>query len=183
MGTYRSRLRRSGNVVEDSLFSSESKKTTFLPGIGVSWKRPAGEWYANAVRIRAVNFSDIQINNLGVVVDPDVADNEVPMSTWAFGCLTKNGPLMPVHLFFGTRVESACWPHHSDRSGRKTSAVAPICPMPKPPVWNVLQVVGLFCPTVTSPPFWAQLLGCIAVMEKGNSRRLKATKLNSFLGP
>ena len=77
-GTYREVvLDGAGNVVEDSLFSSESskKRHVFLPGIGVSWKRPAGEWYANAVRnFRAVNFSDIQINNLGVVVDPDIAD-------------------------------------------------------------------------------------------------------------
>ena len=66
-----------GNVVEDSLFTSVSEKVrdVFLPGFGVSWKRPAGEWYANAVRnFRAVNFSDIQINNLGVVVDPDITD-------------------------------------------------------------------------------------------------------------
>ena len=77
-GTYREVvLDGAGNVVEDSLFRSESRKErqVFLPGLGVSWKRPAGEWYANAVRnFRAVNFSDIQINNLGVVVDPDITD-------------------------------------------------------------------------------------------------------------
>ena len=66
-----------GNVIEDSLFTSESdnERQVLLPGLGVSWKRPSGEWYANAVRnFRAVNFSDIQINNLGVVVDPGIED-------------------------------------------------------------------------------------------------------------
>ena len=77
-GTYREvYLDLAGNVVDDSLFASESdnRREIFLPGVGVSWKRPAGEWYANAVRnFRAVNFSDIQINNLGVVVDPEISD-------------------------------------------------------------------------------------------------------------
>ena len=77
-GTYREVIfDGAGNVVEDSLLESESTKRRqiFLPGLGVSWKRPSGEWYANAVRnFRAVNFSDIQINNLGVVVDSLISD-------------------------------------------------------------------------------------------------------------
>ena len=77
-GTYREVIYDgAGNVVEDSVFQStnEKRRTVLLPGVGVSWKRPAGEWYGNAVRnFRAVNFSDIQITNLGVVVDPDIGD-------------------------------------------------------------------------------------------------------------
>ena len=60
-----------------TLFSRVKVTTSVrcLPGLGISWKRPSGEWYANAVRnFRAVNFSDIQINNLGVVVDPNIED-------------------------------------------------------------------------------------------------------------
>ena len=77
-GTYREVIYDgAGNVVEDSVFqsSNEKRRRVLLPGIGVSLKRPRGEWYGNAVRnFRAVNFSDIQINNLGVVVDPDIGD-------------------------------------------------------------------------------------------------------------
>lgn len=77
-GTYREVIfDGAGNVIEDSLFesSNEKRRSVLLPGVGFSWKRPNGEWYANAVRnFRAVNFSDIQINNLGVVVDPNIDD-------------------------------------------------------------------------------------------------------------
>ena len=44
--------------------------------MGFSLKTPNdAEFYGNAVaNYRAVNFSDIQIQNLGVVVDPDITD-------------------------------------------------------------------------------------------------------------
>lgn len=67
-----------GGVVEDSLFSSYERRSrgVLLPGIGFSWLAGRGvEVYGNAVaNYRAINFSDIQLNNLGVVVDPNIRD-------------------------------------------------------------------------------------------------------------
>lgn len=67
-----------GGIVEDSLFSSYERRSrgVVLPGMGFSWLTARGtEVYGNAVaNYRAINFSDIQLNNLGVVIDPDIAD-------------------------------------------------------------------------------------------------------------
>ena len=68
-----------GNFIEDSVFTPDpkvNKRAFMLPGLGFSYKCSNGaELYGNAVaNYRAINFSDIQIQNLGVVVDPDIAD-------------------------------------------------------------------------------------------------------------
>ncbi len=69
-----------GNVLLDSIIDSNNKNArhVFLPGIGFSFKMDdGGEIYGNAVaNYRAVNFSDIQIQNLGVVVDPNISDEK-----------------------------------------------------------------------------------------------------------
>lgn len=69
-----------GNVLLDSIIDSYNKNVRhiFLPGIGFSFKMDdGGEIYGNAVsNFRAVNFSDIQIQNLGVVVDPNISDEK-----------------------------------------------------------------------------------------------------------
>lgn len=78
-GSYREFiLDGAGNIIEDSLFTSSQSRNrhVMLPGIGFSWKPSIQkEWYGNAVRnYRAINFSDIQLQDLGVMVDPDIQD-------------------------------------------------------------------------------------------------------------
>ena len=67
-----------GNIIEDSIFTSNKsfQRHVVLPGIGFSYKAfKKVEVYGNGVaNFRAINFSDIQIRNLGVVVDPDIND-------------------------------------------------------------------------------------------------------------
>lgn len=67
-----------GNIIEDSIFTSNRgfQRHVVLPGIGFSYKAFQNvEFYGNGVaNFRAINFSDIQIRNLGVVVDPDIND-------------------------------------------------------------------------------------------------------------
>lgn len=67
-----------GEIIEDSLFQDirSSQRTFLLGGIGLSWKPSSNlEVYANAVQnYRAINFSDIQVRGLGLVVDPDISD-------------------------------------------------------------------------------------------------------------
>ncbi|MAI22500.1 MAG: hypothetical protein CL828_00425 [Crocinitomicaceae bacterium] len=66
-----------GNFLEDSIFSTSDarNRVVFLPGIGFSWKEGTTEVYGNAVRnFRAINFSDIQLTGLGVVIDPNISD-------------------------------------------------------------------------------------------------------------
>ena len=67
-----------GNIIEDSIFTSNKsfQRHVVLPGIGFSYKAFKNvEVYGNGVaNFRAINFSDIQIRNLGVVVDPDIND-------------------------------------------------------------------------------------------------------------
>ena len=66
-----------GNFLEDSIFRTNDSRNrvVLLPGIGFSWKEGSTEVYGNAVRnFRAINFSDIQLTGLGVVVDPDISD-------------------------------------------------------------------------------------------------------------
>ena len=97
-GTYREVIYDgAGNVLEDSVFQStnEKRRTVLLPGVGVSWKRPTGEWYGNAVRnFRAVNFSDIQINNLGLSSTLTLATSVAPTSTWVIAPRMSRGPWM-----------------------------------------------------------------------------------------
>jgi len=67
-----------GNIIEDSIFTSNKgfQRHVVLPGIGFSYNALHNvEVYGNAVvNFRAINFSDIQIRNLGVVVDPNIND-------------------------------------------------------------------------------------------------------------
>lgn len=67
-----------GEVIEDSVFQDTraSQRSFVLAGIGLSWKSSANlEVYANAVQnYRAINFSDIQVRGLGLVVDPEIKD-------------------------------------------------------------------------------------------------------------
>ena len=67
-----------GNIIEDSVFTSNKgfQRHVVLPGIGFSYKAIRNvEIYGNAVvNFRAINFSDIQIRNLGVVIDPNIND-------------------------------------------------------------------------------------------------------------
>ena len=66
-----------GNVIEDTIFSSAKRniRSFLLPGLGFSFKHNDFELYGNAVsNYRAVNYSDIQINNLGVQIDPSLTD-------------------------------------------------------------------------------------------------------------
>ena len=69
-----------GNILEDSIFTSnkEFQRHVILPGIGFSYNAKNNlEVYGNAVvNFRAVNFSDIQIRNLGVVIDPNINDEK-----------------------------------------------------------------------------------------------------------
>ena len=67
-----------GNILEDSIFTETRSRArgVLLPGIGFSLKRPENaEIYGNAVsNYRAINFSDMQIRNLGVIVDSQIQD-------------------------------------------------------------------------------------------------------------
>ena len=78
-----------GNILEDSIFTETRSRVrgVLLPGIGFSLKRPENaEIYGNAVsNYRAINFSDMQIRNLGVVVDSQIQMNEVQTSILATG--------------------------------------------------------------------------------------------------
>lgn len=69
-----------GNILEDSIFTSNKdfQRHVVLPGIGFSYNTKNNkEVYGNAVaNFRAINFSDIQIRNLGVVVDPNINDEK-----------------------------------------------------------------------------------------------------------
>lgn len=68
-----------GNVIEDSVFSSlkRNRRSFLLPGLGFSYKHNDFELYGNAVsNYRAVNYSDIQLNNLGVQIDPSLTDEQ-----------------------------------------------------------------------------------------------------------
>lgn len=67
-----------GNILEDSVFTTSKSRSrgVLLPGIGFSLKRSDNaEFYGNAVaNYRAINFSDMQIRNLGIIVDPEIQD-------------------------------------------------------------------------------------------------------------
>lgn len=66
-----------GNVVEDSVFTQVERRARAvgLPGIGFSHKFQSLELYGNAVaNYRAINFSDIQLRNIGRQVDPNIRD-------------------------------------------------------------------------------------------------------------
>ena len=66
-----------GNVLEDSVFTQVERRTraVVLPGIGFSRKFNGIELYGNAVsNYRAINYSDIQLRNIGRQVDPNIRD-------------------------------------------------------------------------------------------------------------
>ena len=67
-----------GTIIDDTTFTDSRNRTRhfLLGGIGLSWKpSPHLEIYANAVQnYRAINFSDIQVQGLSVVVDPEISD-------------------------------------------------------------------------------------------------------------
>ena len=77
-GTFRSLVRDDvGNVLEDTLLSdSQTRVRDFvLLGIGLSYKTEAAESYFNAVQnYRAINFTDIQVRNRSLVIDPEIMD-------------------------------------------------------------------------------------------------------------
>ena len=90
-GTYYSAVQDgAGNLIEDTVFSSvkSSARNFLLPGLGFSFKHDDLEFYGNAVRnYRAVNYSDIQINNLGIQIDPSLTDERG--ANFDFGCRVK----------------------------------------------------------------------------------------------
>ena len=67
-----------GEIIEDSLIIDEqSKQRSFvLAGCGFSWKaKPTWELYGNVSQnYRAINFSDIQLRNVGLIIDPEIHD-------------------------------------------------------------------------------------------------------------
>lgn len=78
-GYYKQRVTdAAGNViVENRIEESTRRDRTFLiGGIGAAWKPASGmEWYANVSQnYRAINFSDLRIDNPNVVVDTNIQD-------------------------------------------------------------------------------------------------------------
>lgn len=77
-----------GTLLEDSVFTSSASRArhVVLPGLGCSWRpSPGFEIYANAVaNYRAINFSDIQLKDLGVIIDPNIRDERG--SNFDIGC-------------------------------------------------------------------------------------------------
>ena len=78
-GWYRNILTDlAGNIMLDTIYHTLDirKRSVILPGVSFSYKNNStAEFYANAVEnYRAINFSDIQIRNLGVVIDPEIED-------------------------------------------------------------------------------------------------------------
>ena len=71
-------LNGAGQIVDDTLYTdTRSRSRTFLlAGMGLSYQpEPHFELYANAVQnYRAINFSDIQVQGLSIVVDPNIQD-------------------------------------------------------------------------------------------------------------
>ena len=67
-----------GEIVDDTLYtdSRDRMRTFVLAGLGFSYQPSTRfELYANAVQnYRAINFSDIQVQGLSVVVDPNIQD-------------------------------------------------------------------------------------------------------------
>ena len=78
-GYYKQRvLDAAGNVVvENRIDESRGRQRAFLiGGVGAAWKPREGvEWYANATQnYRAINFSDLRIDNPNIVVDTNIQD-------------------------------------------------------------------------------------------------------------
>lgn len=71
-------LNGAGQIVDDTLYTDtrERARTFVLAGMGLSYQpSPDFELYANAVQnYRAINFSDIQVQGLSIVVDPNIQD-------------------------------------------------------------------------------------------------------------
>ncbi len=78
-GQYRQTIRDgAGQIIEDTLLAAQSSRERdfVLAGIGLTYKQSEDiEIYANwNQNYRAINFTDIQIKNLGTVIDPDIKD-------------------------------------------------------------------------------------------------------------
>jgi Fe(3+) dicitrate transport protein len=78
-GYYKQRVfDAAGNIVADTrLEDSNSRYRDFvLAGLGLSWKpNKRIEWYGNiSQNYRAINFTDLRINNPNLVVDPELKD-------------------------------------------------------------------------------------------------------------
>lgn len=77
-GYYRSVIRDGAlNIIEDTLlYETRSRERDFvLMGIGFSYKPKSVELYANAVQnYRAINFTDMQVKNTSLVIDPHIQD-------------------------------------------------------------------------------------------------------------
>jgi Fe(3+) dicitrate transport protein len=67
-----------GNVIADTnlVESNSRQRRLLLGGLGLSWKMPGkGEFYANfSQNYRAINFTDLRVNNPNLVVDPKIRD-------------------------------------------------------------------------------------------------------------
>ena len=79
-------------MIEDTLLLDDRSRTRNFPllGISMSYKEDAFELYANAVQnYRAINYSDIQIRNTSLVIDPDIQDERG--ANFDLGVRTPNG--------------------------------------------------------------------------------------------
>ncbi len=77
-GKYRNLvLDGAGNLIEDTTITerNERSRAFVLMGIGLSYKKETIEIYFNALQnYRAINFTDIQVKNTSLVIDPDIKD-------------------------------------------------------------------------------------------------------------
>jgi len=73
-------LNGAGEIVETVTLSDtrERERNFVLGGIGASWKEGESlEAYANfSQNYRAINFTDIQLQNMGLVIDPNIQDEK-----------------------------------------------------------------------------------------------------------
>ena len=73
-------LNAAGDVVETVTFSDNRNRDRgfVLGGIGMSWKPSERcEAYSNfSQNYRAINFTDIQLRNMGLMIDPDIQDEK-----------------------------------------------------------------------------------------------------------
>ncbi|MCS6795996.1 MAG: TonB-dependent receptor [Raineya sp.] len=69
-----------GNIiVQDKIFENLQRKRSFLiAGVGLSYKmKPQAEFYANfSQNYRAINFTDLRINNPNLRINPDIQDEK-----------------------------------------------------------------------------------------------------------
>jgi len=102
-GTFRNIIRDgAGNVIEDTLLIDKRNRTRdfFLMGAGLSYKWNKKELYFNLVQnYRAINFTDIQVRNTSLFIDPEITDERgYNMDLGLRGTLSK-GLSIDVSLF------------------------------------------------------------------------------------